>query len=643
MRWFWQRRRKPEPAVASSADREESRSAVATAPRPGGSSGRLTSSGELGDELLRFARDLLHAQGARVRAEDDDLLIATLPDGAITRYTTTLARARAEEETTLLAQGAAALETIFDEAAQHSRMVALRLPASADSTALALQWLAPVADACGSCMGLGFEPWLAGAPSCDTCPLRTGRLALRWEEPPVAARVLRQSDAQSIELVYRLIGRDRRGRRDEWLRLAFDSAGRRVDPLPLDLLSAALPSDAGKGASASLAKASGHAQDRLRPALDALSVTLQQRVADDYQRRVEDITTTHERLRRERPEEARTIEAALERELASLAEVFSIEVEARLESAVFISSPVAQVVVEAAHGVGPAVTVDLGRGTVSAPHCTICDADMRAGRVCAKGHAVCATHLSACVHCGAVRCPVCDPAPLPTCALCGAATCGECAGTCDDCGRTFCATHTWRCAEGDHTLCLEHLNVCGECRAPLCATHTSRCGACDAIRCERHVQRCKTCGDARCEAHASACVTCGSALCATDAITCENCSQPVCASDLFTCLGCGRGVCACAGIGACVSCGSDYCGQCRSETSTCPACRSLEAPNEEDLATLKRAAQQEQTINLKRKWQVGYNACARVYVARGLGREEVWVVTSAGEVAGARRKGWLAR
>ncbi|HET9109887.1 MAG TPA: hypothetical protein VFN78_03580 [Ktedonobacterales bacterium] len=643
MRWFWQRRKKPEPAVTATADRDESRGSVATAPRPGGSSGRLTATAELGDELLRFARDLLHAQGARVRAEDDDLLLATLPDGSVARYTTTLARARAEEETTLLAQGAAALETIFDEAAQHSRMVALRLPATADPSALALRWLAPVADSCERCLGQGGDPWLAGAPTCDTCPLRTGRLALRWEDPPVAARILRQNDMQSVELAYRLIGRDRRGRRDEWLRVAFNSDGLPLAPLPLDLLSAALPSDAGKATRVTLATASAHAQERLRPALDALSVTLQQRVADDYQRRIEDITTTHERLRRERPEEARNVEAALERELASLAEVFSVEVEARLESAVFITSSVAQVVVETAHGMGPAVTVDLGRGTVSAPRCAVCDADMRAGRVCAKGHAVCAIHLSACAHCGAVRCPACDPTPLATCALCGDATCGDCATTCDDCGRTFCADHVWRCAESDHTLCLEHVNVCGACNDPLCSAHTSRCGACDAVRCERHVQRCKICGEARCEAHASGCVTCGSALCATHSHTCEQCGQPVCADDLFTCMGCGRAVCACAGIGACASCGADYCAQCRGDASTCPACRTLEAPTDEDLSALQRAAEQEPAINLKRKWQVGRNAHARVYVARGLGREEVWVVTSAGEVAGARRKGWLAR
>ncbi len=638
MRWFWQRRKKDEPSAAA----PNARGAVATAPRPGGVSGHLASAMEPRDALLGFTRDLLNAQGARVRVEEDDLIIATLPDGSLARYTTTLARARAEDETTLLAQGAAALEAFFDEAAQRARVVALRLPALADPATLALQWLAPLAEGCGRCVGHGAEPWLAGAPTCDACPLRAGRPALEWAQPPVAARSLRQSDAQSVELVYRLIGRDRRGRRDEWARLAFDSAGRALSPLPLDLLGDAQPAERA-AASASVAQASARAQERLLPALDALSLTLQQRVADDYQRRVEDVTATHERLRRERPEEGQAVAAALERELASLAEVYGAEVEARLESVVLIVSPVAQVAIETAQDAGPTVAVDLGRGTVSLPACAICAAEVRAGRVCAQGHVACATHLESCGHCGATRCPVCEPAPLARCALCGDATCGACATACAACARVFCAGHTWRCAACEQALCLEHLNVCGACGDPLCAEHSSQCGACGEVRCERDIRHCKTCGETRCERHAVACVTCGEPLCETHSMRCEQCGQPVCGEDIFTCLGCGRALCGCAGPAACASCGADYCARCRGETGVCPACRALESPGADDLRALEQAAEREPTINLKRKWQVGRNALARVYIAHGLGREEAWVVTSAGEVLGARRKGWLAR
>ncbi|HEX8998007.1 MAG TPA: hypothetical protein VF812_18405 [Ktedonobacterales bacterium] len=647
MKWFWQRRKKESPLGASSEERQEreSRGAVATAPRPAGISGRLATTVEPRDELLRFARDLLNAQGARVRAEEDDLIVATQPDGSVARYTTTLARARAEEETTLLAQGAAALQTLFDEAAQRARLVALRLPASDDEAhTLALRHLAPLPEACGRCVGLGGEPWLSSAPTCDACPMRAGRPALTWAQPPVTARTLRQSDAQSVELVYRIIGRDRRGRRDEWLRLAFDAAsGRKLPPMPLDLLPAAQPAEPSARANAQVAEASAHAQETLRPALDALSVSLRQRVADEYQRRIEEVTTTHERLRRERPEDGDSIAAALERELASLSEVYGVEVEARLESVVFISSPVALVAVETAQGVGPSVLVDLGRGMVSAPACAVCSGDTRAGHICAQGHTVCATHLSVCATCGATRCPVCDPTPMAACALCGDLTCAACAGACDDCGHTFCSGHTWRCAEGDATLCLEHLNVCAACGDPLCQTHTSQCGACGDTLCQRHARRCKTCGDVRCETHAQMCDSCGQALCERHAIACEECGKPICQEDVFTCQGCGRQLGACAGRAACASCGADYCVRCRDEAEACPACRALAAPGDDDLLALRQAADREPAINLKRKWQVGRNALARVFITRGLGREEAWIITNAGEVIAARRKGWLAR
>lgn len=641
MRLLWWRRKKPEPTSAPTVER----GSVATSPRPGGVSGRLAPLVEPRDELLRFTRDLLNARGARVRMEEDDLIIATLTDGATARYTTTLARARAEEETTLLAQGAAALESLFDDAADHSRVVALRLAASADPARLTLSQLAPAPEACGRCAGQGGETQLRGVPSCDTCPLRAGRPALTWEHPPVKARVTGQREAQSVELVYRLIAHDRRGRHDEWLRLAFDSGtGRALPPLPLDLLAAAQASDAHALTAEALAHASERAQEQLRPALEALSASLRQRVTDEYQRRVQDVTATHERLRHERPEEARTVAAALERELASLAEVYGVEVEARLEGVVYIVSPTAQVSAQMADGVGPTVTVDLGRGVVSAPICDVCAEDTRSGHICAQGHTVCATHLGACGHCGATRCPVCEPARTAVCGLCGQSACAECAATCDTCGQIFCADHVWRCAEGDHTLCLEHINACDSCGDPLCEQHTGHCADCDVALCQRHTRPCKTCGEARCATHALTCVTCAQPICQPHSTACGDCGKPVCADDTFACLGCGRTLCAgCAAAAACASCGADYCARCRSESGVCPGCRAPEPLSDADNDALRQAAEREPAINLKHKWQVGRNAGARVFVARGLGREQVWVVTHTGEIAGARRKGWLAR
>jgi hypothetical protein len=87
----------------------------------------------------------------------------------------------------------------------------------------------------------------------------------------------------------------------------------------------------------------------------------------------------------------------------------------------------------------------------------------------------------------------------------------------------------------------------------------------------------------------------------------------------------------------------EYCAQCQAESAQCPACRATVTPDEVDLAALQAAAEREPRINLKRKWQVGQNALARVFIARSLGRDEVWVVTRQGEVVSAQRKGWLGR
>jgi hypothetical protein len=57
---------------------------------------------------------------------------------------------------------------------------------------------------------------------------------------------------------------------------------------------------------------------------------------------------------------------------------------------------------------------------------------------------------------------------------------------------------------------------------------------------------------------------------------------------------------------------------------------------------LRLAAARDTTINLKRSWLGGRNALARVYVARGLGREEVYIVSEQGEVIASHRKGWRA-
>ncbi len=645
MRWFWQRRKK-EGASPGAMRTEEAQGRVkrVTSPRPVVLSGPLATALEPRDELLAFARDLLNARGARVRVEEDDLVIATFSTSAPARYTTTLARARVEEETTLLTQGAPALETLFEEAAHRARFTTAVLARNVEPAALAMRALAPLPAACGRCAGNGHERWQAGMPGCDACPLRHDALALRWESRPVSARVVRWEDEPGVELTYRISGRDRRGRRDEWLRLAFSSQyGARVPALTLDQIATAQASDAALPDNSASGAAMDHAREKLQPGLDALSAYLAQRVSDEFLRRVEDVTTTHERLKRERPEEALTISAALERELASLADVYGIEVEASLEAVCYITSPVALVAIETELGSGPTVSVDAGRGVARPPTCAGCGANAVAGRVCAHGHVYCSDCVEACARCDAMRCPACGAPPLAPCGLCGDLTCDACARACDSCGGRFCADHIWACIEGDLSLCLRDLILCGECQSPLCQSHATSCSVCDEALCPRHARICKTGGEALCATHSTACGSCHQPLCAAHTARCENCGQGTCGDDIFTCPGCGRALCACSAPSPCASCGASYCARCHDGGATCPACRNLSPASETDLEPLRLAAVREPAISPKRSWLTGRNALARVYVSRSLGREEAYLISEQGDIIATHRKGWLAR
>ena len=652
MKWFWQRRKKDAtPPGATLVKEPPQRTSRATRPprvtTPLRSSVRSTPLGavmEPRDALLAFARDLLNAWGARVRVEEDDLVTATLPDGSSARYTTTLARAHAEEETTLLTQGASALELLFEEAARQARVAAASLARGDDPAALAMRSLRLPVEACGRCAGGGQEAWQAGTPTCDACPLRHGALALRWESPPVAARVIRWENEPSIELTYRMTGRDRRGRRDEWLRLAFNvRTGERVAPLTLDQLAAARPVSTTSIPTDTVgATAVERARAALQPGMEALSAYLSQRVGAEFQRQVEDVTAAHERLRRERPEEAPDIATSLARELSSLGDVYGIEVEASLEALCHVTSPVALVAIETESSASLAVSIDAGRSIVRHPTCAGCGSPIAAGRVCAQGHAYCSGCAEACAHCGAMRCAACGKEPLTPCGLCREPTCATCSRACDACGERFCPTHVWACVEGDQTLCLRHLILCDECHAPLCQTHASLCSVCGEPRCSRHARVCKTGGEALCAAHAVPCGACGQPLCTAHISRCEECDQAVCADDIFTCLGCGRALCACSSPAPCASCAANYCGRCRDDEERCPACRALVPAGEAELALLRLASKHEPTISLKRAWLTGRNTLTYVFISRGLGREESYHITDDGKIIASHRKGWRA-
>ncbi len=645
MRWFWQRRKKEAtpPDTSRGGDVIE-RATRVTSPRAGVRSSPLDGAMEPRDALLAFARDLLNAQGARVRVEENDLITATLPDGGAARYTTTLTRAHAEEETALLTQGAPALDALFEVAERQARITTAVLSKGSDAAALAMRTLTPPTEACGRCAGGGHERWQAGVPTCEYCPLRHDAPALRWESKPISARIVRWEDEQSIELSYRITGRDRRGRRDEWLRLAFNSrTGERVAPLTLDQLAAAQPASAttqpvdGAGGAAV-----ARAREALQPGMEALSAYLSQRVGAEFQRRAEDLTATHERLKRERPNDTHAISTSLERELTSLADVYGIEIEASLEAICHITSPIALVTIETGDGAGLTVSVDAGRSLARPPTCAGCGAATRAGHVCARGHAYCAGCAEACAQCDAMRCPACGEAPLAPCGLCQDPLCVTCARTCDTCGGRFCTDHVWTCAEGDRALCMSDLTLCGDCQAPLCQTHAASCSVCGEALCPSHTRACKTGGEPLCAAHAAACVTCHHPLCAAHTTRCEECGQAVCHDDIFTCLGCGRALCACSNPAPCSSCGASYCASCRDTEGACPACRSLVSASESDLIPLRLAAEREPAISLKRKWMMGRNTLARVYISRGLGREEAYLISEQGDIIATHRKGWRA-
>src|SRR5690348_10373488 len=170
MRWFWQRRRQRQSTVAVPSPTPTRVDTVQRAPT---TSGRIGQPRQLTGDLLMLARDYLQSVGGRVRVEDEDVLSATLPDGSLVRYTTSLAKARSDESMTLLVEGCEALATMLDDIATRSRLTALKLTSVADPVALAVE---------------------------------QSRVALRWRTAgPLTARVVRQEELVTVELAYLVV------------------------------------------------------------------------------------------------------------------------------------------------------------------------------------------------------------------------------------------------------------------------------------------------------------------------------------------------------------------------------------------------------------------------------------------------------
>ncbi len=367
------------------------------------------------------------------------------------------------------------------------------------------------------------------------------------------------------------------------------------------------------------------------------------------------------------------------RELAGLAEVYAIEVEAALENVAFISTPMIEMALDLPGGGAFTLTADLGRGVVAPPTCEVCGAASLSGFVGATGDFLCAACGAICTHCGAVGARV-SSAPslagaersaaangaLKACATCGELTCDDCLRTCAQCGSQHCADHVWACKEcaaGATLLCLACATLCARCDGILCATHTRACSACGESLCGEHALACGECARTLCPAHARRCVTCQRPLCADHAAACEECGAVMCARDTFACLGCGRDLCRCAAPAACGLCQVEYCVRClgapgaaaKGAAPTCPACRALAPTTPDDLALLERAAawerealkardaappKAEKTINVRQQWLVGRNARVSVFVSRGVGRQIVYVIAPDGAIIHSERKGW---
>ena len=234
-------------------------------------------------------------------------------------------------------------------------------------------------------------------------------------------------------------------------------------------------------------------REALAPRLQAASAFLLQRTADDYRTHADELSSTSERWRRENPALAREANANLTRELAALREVYRIDVEAQLESVCFVTSAMAQVALVRPKADDMLLTVDVGRGQVEAPTCSVCGELSSAGAVCEHGHFSCTSCAQICVACGRQHCAICQPTPFASCATCGEAACETCIRTCAHCGEHACADHVWTCLDGGEAVCLNCTTLCQHCERAVCVDHTKHCAVCDATLCTEHASHCSTC------------------------------------------------------------------------------------------------------------------------------------------------------
>lgn len=393
MRLLWWRGKKAQP-VAAAHGREAGITVAEAQPRA------LAPQ----DPVLALARDYLVATGARVRMEGAELVTAELPDGTRRSFTASLAVAGARTGVELLVPGSRALSEIVAACGDESAVTSFGLESHHDVGGLVRGAVAAPPDSCGACTtqraGDAFS-------ACDACPLREGRLALRGLERIRRVTERGRVRSWSAEVSFGVISRDRQGRLDDRMRLAFDVVtGKAVDPVALEALASATDAALPQAVAATLGSVLARAEAAVRAPAETAAAFLALRSQGDYLRRREEITTTHAAIRRERPDEARELDRALAVELQRLDDTFAVSVEVTLVSVAFVASDYVEVVLERHGAKDIALTCDAGRGVLVPPVCAVCTRPARMGLVCAEGHVTCGACLGG--RGGALACPVCS-------------------------------------------------------------------------------------------------------------------------------------------------------------------------------------------------------------------------------------------
>ncbi|MGH2485345.1 MAG: hypothetical protein ACRDHE_04960 [Ktedonobacterales bacterium] len=316
--------------------------AVAMVERPRAASSSLRQPEHLADDVLKFARDYFVASGAKVRVESADTLSVTTAEGAVRRFTSSLAQARAQADAELLVPGGKALSEIVEAIEARARINALRLSATYNAEETVRRFAA-------------IRPGLAD--------LAHAKLVV--EEA---------YDTWSIEHTYEVTCRWRDGTLREWVTICLDAETLAVEQaVASDLIARAEATAIPAEARSRYEQVSRTAERALAHTLAATAGWLRLRGASAYAERLDDLRQTADRLARETLDEARTSAEMFEREARRLGDVFAVSAQASLARVSFIASPISLVRIAGSRGDATAVRVDLGRGTarvIGAEHLT---------------------------------------------------------------------------------------------------------------------------------------------------------------------------------------------------------------------------------------------------------------------------------